>query len=278
VGPMMMARARASSSSRQPAATPEYRPGRLQLLDLQKNWRPPAGLERSRPREVRLSRAGWALLVLTGALWLGGLTAGLALEITLARQESRRRLVEVEGVDGEAEVTRLWRTGENRREHRVAYRLVAEGRTYDGRAELPPRRWRSLTVGARLPVRYHPSDPGRTSYPQGVPPNVIPAPVPYVVGLLLITIGFGPLLPLRHERRLLTEGRPARAIVTRHVKSQHGIVVHYEFAVLSGGIARGHTGPTKHPPGPGETLCVVYDAETPGKNARYPLQMVRLAR
>jgi len=87
---------------------------------------------------------------------------------------------------------------------------------------------------------------------------------------------------VRRERRLLSEGRAALGLITGHSKmhrSSHGGEVgksaYYQFAQMSGALAKGETSPMKKPPEIGSTICVLYDPENPGRNARYPLSLVR---
>jgi hypothetical protein len=66
--------------------------------------------------------------------------------------------------------------------------------------------------------------------------------------------------------------------VRRYSYAHHGQKnIHYEFPLLSGGIAKGKSGPTRRLPAIGATLCVIYDRENPSRNAPYPLEMAKLA-
>jgi hypothetical protein len=89
-------------------------------------------------------------------------------------------------------------------------------------------------------------------------------------------------LPLLSQRRLLANGRAALGHVTSHSAEHHGThgaklgkKFHYEFQLLSGATGKGAAGPSKNPPAIGGTICVLYDPETPRKNAPYPLSLVR---
>jgi hypothetical protein len=94
-----------------------------------------------------------------------------------------------------------------------------------------------------------------------------------------ILCAIGALFPLivRGERRLLAEGRVAPGMVTRLSRSQHGCVVHYEFALPGGGFGKGRSGPNHKPPAVGDVVPILYDAEHPRRNRLYPLSMVKLA-
>ena len=249
---------------------------RIRLLELQRRWTPPDGLDRSRPRPVRFNGAGKAVLSVAVALFVGALPAGVALQVTASRQAQNRRLLQDQGVDTEGRITRLWRSRDEDKQPWVAYQFTAQRRTYDRRAKLPLRAWRNLRVGSGLPVRYLPSDPA-LSYPRGHEGKPTPMWVPYLVAGGLAVSGWLVTRGLLSQRRLLAQGRPAPALVTRHTQAQHGKTIYYEFPVLSGAIAKGHSGPTRKPPAPGATICVLYDPENPRRNAPYPLSLVKPA-
>ena len=103
----------------------------------------------------------------------------------------------------------------------------------------------------------------------------MPLWLPYVIAAAMALAAFLVRLPLISERRLLAEGRPAPAVVTRIEKAQHGEVAHYSFSLMSGSIASGKTGPTKKQPPPGSVLCVIYEPDRAGHNKVYPLPLVR---
>jgi len=247
---------------------------RSELQELQRRWRPPDGLERSRPREVRLSRSGRALAGLSAVLFVAAAVVGAGLQAQAGREQAELDLLRTEGVVTEARVTRLWRGGGDHRPPYVAYRFDAAGSVQEGARRLPLGFWRTLHQGDALPVRYVPSRPG-LNHPARIEPRPMPALVPPLVAAALALAGGLCWLPIQDQRRLLAEGRAARALVTGRRKQQHGTELIYEFATLSGTLAKGKTGPSRKPAAVGSTLCVLYDSERPGKNAPYPLSLVR---
>jgi hypothetical protein len=48
----------------------------------------------------------------------------------------------------------------------------------------------------------------------------------------------------------------------------------YEFPLLSGAVASGKAGTSAKPPAIGSVICVIYDPESPKRNAVYPLSLV----
>jgi hypothetical protein len=249
---------------------------RIRLLELQRRWTPPDGLDRSRPRPVRLTGAGKAVLRVAVALFVGALAAGIALEFVASREAEAQRLLQEQGVNTEGRITRLWRSRGEDKQPWVAYRFTAQGHVYERRAKAPLRIWRNLQVGSDLPVRYLPSNPV-LNHPCDWQQKPMPAWIPYLVAAGLAVPGRLVMLGIRSQRRLLAEGRPAPALVTRHTQTQHGKTIHYEFPVLSGAIAKGRSGPTRKPPAPGATICVLYEPENPRRNAPYPLSLVKPA-
>lgn len=245
------------------------------LVRPKRAWTPPDGLDRSRPRELRLTSGGKGLVALAACLWIGALAAGIGLHLHSSRQAAEQRLFREQAVDGVAEVTRLWRGKGESKQPWVGYRLTVDGRSYEGRAKLGQRTWRTLREGSEMPVRYLPSDPS-TSRLRGPGPEPLPPFVAYLVAGALALAAGCVLLPLRGQRRLLSEGRAAPALVTRHAKDQHGTTFDFEFAALSGSKLKGKGGPRSKPPAVGSTIWVVYEADNPRRSAAYPLSLVAL--
>ena len=236
-------------------------------------WTPPPGLERTRPREIRLTPGGQALLVLSVLFAIGGAASFVGLSLVSARQAQTLRLWREQAVDTTGQVTRLWRRSSGGREHRMAYRFSIDGRTYEHDARLSRPAWEALTVGGPVALRYLPSDP-KESHPVGRGPRVMPSALPALSGLGLVVTGGLVLLPLLQQRRLLADGRPAPGRVTRHRKTKNGIQYEFEFVVLSGGRREGKSGPVAKPPAVGEAITVLYDTDDPRRSAPYPLSLV----
>jgi len=103
-----------------------------------------------------------------------------------------------------------------------------------------------------------------------------------VVATGIAAIGVLCLLGINQERRLLSEGRAAPALVTA-LKTQSGThgekhrSMTYEFPLMSGAVASGKSGTSSKPPAVGSVICIVYDPERPGRNKVYPFGLVRPA-
>jgi hypothetical protein len=248
-----------------------------EMSDLRQNWTPPAELIGSGPRETRLSGAGIAISVLAGLLILGGAAAGIGLERVAKREMDEQALLREQGKQAEGSVTKLWRARDKENSPMVAYEFQAEGSVYGRSVEAPLAIWKRLAVGAPLEVRFLPADPAR-NHPRDWEESIMPIWVPFVLGGLLSAGGIVLAFVLRRDIGLLSEGRPAPAVVTRYSNAGHGQKnVHYEFPLLSGSVAKGKSGPTRTLPAIGTTLTVIYDSDNPRRNAAYPFQMVKLA-
>jgi hypothetical protein len=255
---------------------------RTGLMDLGQRWIPPAGLERSRPRRVKLTGAGRALLILAVALGLGAAAAGAGLGILARSQAAELRQLEREGMVTEGRITRLWRSSGKDRQPWLAYSFTLDGQTHEQKAKVPLLAWKSYKVGSALAVRYIPSRPG-INHPLGHALEPIPPWVPAFVALALASGGLLATLPIRRQRRLLADGRPSPGLVAKHgkrVRTSHGsdlgVRYEYEFLLLSGAIAKGQAGPTKSPPAIGSTIAVLYDPDNPRENAPFPFSLAKL--
>jgi hypothetical protein len=86
------------------------------------------------------------------------------------------------------------------------------------------------------------------------------------------------LFAIQRQRRLLSEGRAAPALVTGHHRHRTSHGTHrsmtYAFPLLSGGVASGKGRTSNKPPAIGSVICVVYDPESPNRNTVYPLSLV----
>ena len=240
------------------------------------NWTPPDGLGYSSLRPVQLTGAGIALLVVAGAMLLGAVAAGIGLGTTARRQAEDHHLLQEQGVNTDARITRVWRSSDKDQQHLVSYRFTVEEREYVARKKVPTQIWQTLKAGSSLPVRFLPSNP-KVNHPIEWDETPMPNWVPYLVSGELAVIAVILAMLLRKQVRLLTEGRPAPGIVTGQRRTKDGTVIRYEFTLLNGATAKGR-GQSRRPPAIGNPVCVLYDPENPRRNAPYPLSLVKLTR
>ncbi len=250
----------------------------LRLLKVQPGWTPPAGLDHSRPRSVRLTAAGKFLVGLAFALVLAGIGTGVGLAVVAAREARTAEVTLRDAVATQGEVIRIWRSSGKDRQPWITYRFNDGRSIYQGDSRLPLRVWQTLRAGTVIPVHYVPSQP-ELSYPFDYIREPMPAWVPLLLGVSLMGSGPLALIPIRRQRWLLANGRHAQGIVTevgRMRRGSHGeklgVTVHYEFHLLSGALARGKAGPIKQPPPVGSPITVLYDPENPRRSTPYPFQ------
>ena len=92
------------------------------------NWTPPDGLGYSSLRPVRLTGGGIAMLVLAGAMLVGAVVAGIGLGTTARRQAQDQRLLQDQGVNTDAQISRVWRSTGRDQQHLVSYRFTVQER------------------------------------------------------------------------------------------------------------------------------------------------------
>jgi len=241
----------------------------------------PPELERSAPRDVGLTAGGRALIALAWLLATAAVVAGLALHIEARRQADTSSDFDRRSVTANAVVDRLWRkTGDGKPAY-AAFHFEANGTRIDSESRMQLSAWRELRTGSTIAVRYLPESP-RQFRLAGQRRSGLPFAVPYVVSSILAAIALLCWLAVGWQRRLLSEGRSARAVVTKvtNSKGSHGETnraMVYEFRVLAGTIA---TGKATAPKGTevGAAISVVYDPERPARNRPYPFSLVTLNR
>jgi hypothetical protein len=243
------------------------------------NWQPPRGLDRTRPREIRLTGNSIALLAGIAGLLIGSVAVFVILFGVAKQQGEEQRLLREEGSDAQAVVTRLWRGSGESKPGWVSYSFAPNSRDvlYQGSAKIPMRLWRNLQAGTTIAVRFVSAHP-EINLPLAVGNRATPIWLAPLTAMTLIATAGLLTLPLRKQRFLLTEGRPAPGRVTGLKKTHNGTVVQYEYQVLSGAMRTGRGEPMRKPPGVGSHVVVIYDPDNPRKHALYPLSLVRLRR
>jgi hypothetical protein len=249
------------------------------LRRLWDEWRPPAELERSRPRPVRFSGQGKFILVVMLALVAGGLIGAVLLSRESAAERRDDRLLALAGSDSEARITRLWRTSGKRGRCFAAYQFRAAEAVVTTSAAVSCGSWRSLTEGQSRKVRYIAGNPALNRLEGIAIGNRTPIWLAPFIGFILILSALLIARRLVIERRLLEEGHAAPGVVTKlGIRTDKGRKVHYEFATYSGTAMKGSFGPAhgKNALPPGTPIVVLYDRDDPKRNTRYPPSLFRL--
>jgi hypothetical protein len=241
--------------------------------------RMPPGLNRGVPRDVRLTAGGKFVYIVAAALLVASVVAVVVLRVRGVQESDERQLLIERGAGVDAHIVRLWRASNEQKQPWLAYRFMVDGREYQGQTQVSLTQWRTLAVGAVLPVRYVPERP-ELSAPAGMERRALPLWVPYLAATPLVLGGLVCFYVVRRERQLLENGRPAAAIVTGHRKhrsSEGGThrSITYEFRLLSGAPGKGRSSTSSKPPAIGSTICVVYDPDRPRRSQPYPFQFVR---
>lgn len=237
----------------------------------------PAELQRSAPRDTRLTKSGAALAVLTAVLAAGSVVAGVGLYVEAQRQFNAVGEMDRRGVTTQATVDRVWRKKDDGKPAFAAFHFDANGVRIHGQTRMHLSVWRELHAGSTVRVRYLPDNPGRWVV-NGMRREQLPFWVSSLVASVLAAGASICGIVLRCQRTLLREGRPARAVVTAVHKhhGQHGTHtgITYEFPLLGGGQARGKAAVSKAP-AVGTTVTIVYDPDRPDRSRPYPFSLVR---
>lgn len=242
---------------------------------------PPAGLEWSRPRAVRLSAAGRGMAIAAVVLALAGPAAGVGIHYQTQAQAAQRQQIIDHSAVATGSITKLTKESKDSNSGTVHYEFTVDGTPQLGRMRIRRSWWRELSVGDPFPVRYAIGTPS-INVPDGMLPRVLPFWLPYLIGGVLVGIGALFAAILRGEMRLLSEGRIAEGIVreVKVSKSQHGThrSIRYDFALLSGARMTGKAGASRNPPAIGSSVVVIYDSERPKRNKPYPFSLVTTMR
>ena len=246
--------------------------------ELLRAFTPPPELTSSPPREVRLTAAGRAVIVLSWLLAASAIAAGILLHAEVRRQSDTARALEDRGRTTEAVVDRLWRKKSDGKPAFAALHFDVDGRRVAAEQRMQLTAWQDLRIGSRVAVRYLPENP-TTFVLAGARDRQMPAFVPYLASGALALISILCAAAVRSQRWLLAEGRPAPAVVTalhKHQSSHGGThrSIRYEFPLLGGGVATGKAAVSRNAAPVGATICIVYDPDRPGRSRPYPFALV----
>jgi len=208
------------------------------------------------------------------------LAAGIALGYLIRNrsieQSHTRQILQEQGMETDATVTRLWHSGGKSKTPRVGYQFQTDGKVIRGDAPISRKLWESLSEGARVRVRYLPADPGLNrpaEAPLRPPPIWLSWAVPVVAGLISLLMGY----LLRRQRRLLEEGHVAVGAVTKVSTIKSGKIIQYEFVLPGGSRESGKGGARPGAEEWGSEVTVIYDPENPKRNSPYPFELVQPA-
>lgn len=187
----------------------------------------------------------------------------------------RDRLLQEQGVAAAGTVNKVWEQSGKTPTPMVSYRFAAPSGEFTGQSVMRSEAWRGIQPGDPLVIRYLPSQPEVNRPAQGVP-NPPPA---WLAWMPLLMFVWPPILfwfMIRAQWRLLAEGVPVRAVVTRIGRSKK-INAYFEFKIPAGSAVTGKSSvSSRNVPDVGAEVCVLYNPDNPRKNSLYPMEMVRL--
>lgn len=244
------------------------------MLENIDNWTPPDGLGYSSLRPVRLSGQGKAIVGVVAGMIIGAVVLVVFLSGKARHEAAEQRLLSTRGVVADAIVNRHWIASDEERQRWVEYRFEHGGRFYTHRVKVPRKFSQDLSAGSTVQVRFVPEKPS-LSHPTAWDAQILAVWVAWVAPGMFVFPVILLLSLLQRQARLLAEGRPAPGRVTKLKRSDKGMVVYYEFRMLSGATVKGRS-QTRKPPLEGALVCVLYDPEKPRRNSLYPLPLVRL--
>ena len=241
----------------------------------QVRWEPPDGLSYSGPRPVRLSVQGIVLVCLGGVFGLCASIIGPVAFRAIQGKIERDRLLREQGVAAAGTVNRVWKDSDKTATPMVSYRFAASAGEFTGQSAMRTEAWRGIQPGDPLVVRYLPSRPEVNRPAQGTP-NPPPAWLAWMPALMFVWPPIMFWFIIRAQWRLLAEGVPVRAVVTR-IRRSKKTNAYYEFKIPAGAAVKGKSPiSSRNVPDVGGQVCVLYNPDNPRKNSIYPLEMVKL--
>jgi hypothetical protein len=234
----------------------------------------PSELAGPLPRNIRLSDSGRETLILALVFFLVAATLAIFYGRIAVNEMQARAALRTNGAVTEGEITLLSSPGRSNR-LLVHYTISVNGASFTSKARVPRHLEDSLHQHGFLSVRYLPSNPN------------ISHPAPWEWTFLdnldmlsgpVIFSGFGLLVVLatRRDRRILTEGTPVLATVTRCSPSRkRGFSAQYEFHLADGlAYVREFSSATNREIG--STLWVLYLPGNPRRSLAYPAANYRI--
>jgi hypothetical protein len=248
----------------------------------QEKWRAPSELARSTPRSVSLTRTGIVFVCLSVLLAGGGVFLGTWLFVKAGRDQAFAQQMATEGAVTSGTVTYIGAAYGDDGHRKITFRYEVNGKSYDTSTTVGSHAAKGLQEAGAVQVRYLESDPGQ-SWIVGHEPQRTPVWVSPLAGLGMMV---GPLLiffQLKRQRSLLSEGRPAVAVIMkiRWVGSNEGggkYRASYQYLAQGGQTYKGSFRGSKRGCGAvGDSITVLYDADNPKRSTRYPMQFAKIA-
>jgi len=227
------------------------------------------------PRKVRSSPGGIQSAFFAAAVVALALAGTSWVAMRGVHEFQNREALRSEGVEATGQVTGFSHTGKHNGILVVQYSFLVNGISFPGKADVPRQLERDVKGSSTLPIRYVPANPA-VSHPADWDEPLFSAVVPLMFPILPVAVGIMMLVSGNKERRLLAEGLPAIATITKSYRlSKGGYKSNYEFRTEDGGVGTG-TNSFAGPPEIGTTFCVIYFPQNPRRNLPYPLDDYRV--
>jgi len=256
-------------------------------IDLTASATIPSELAGPLPRRLKATGTGVYLALLVPTFLALAVAAALWGGINAARQILHKAELRRGGSEAVGEVTR---TRRGKLSDTVYYVFAANGVSVTGKAEVPGTLRYSLRGSNSLPISYLPANPD-VNHPAAwewsliywlpQPSDLISLPdfsseLQWIFGSLIFGApGLAFFLGLRQERKLLAEGAPTTAVITKYSReTRGGFLVEYEFRTEEGRVISGSCSDSLKEVG--ARVCVLFLTRNPRRNMTYPSSNYRV--
>ena len=167
---------------------------------------------------------------------------------------------------------------ERTRGYYLDYSFAVDGRSFTGHAFMPDRIQASLKESDPISIRYLTSNPATNrpaDWDESDPLVWLPFFLPIILGLISVIV----MVFMRIDRRLVAEGTPAVAVVTKfteHHGRSGGFTIKYEFRNEDGTVITGSSECDDRPETDG-SICILYMPKNPRRNQAYSTLWYRVA-
>ena len=244
-------------------------------------WQAPVELQTSTPRPVELTRMGKTAAVLATVLTVFAVVLTGWMTNHAEADAARWKTWQADAIPARGSITKMRQTSSGKnRVYRVEYSYRVGDLTYGGVGKVSAREWKYMREGDTISVFYRRTEPG-ISWISGHEPKGMPAWVGPVTAAAMLIAPVLLMWNLRRQRRLLEEGWPTKATITRVTRIQQkggaSYRVNYVFESANGESETGRSQVSQQPPAEGSECTVLYLPDNARRNALYPLCMVRIA-
>lgn len=235
----------------------------------------PSELTGPLPRKVRSSPDGVRSAFIAAAVVAIALAGTSWVAMRGVHQFQYQAALRSDGLEATAQITGFSHAGKHGGILVTYYSFAVSGTAFTGNAHVPKQLEQAIHESSTLPIVYLPTNPA-VNHPAAWEEPAINAIVPLLSPLIPVGVGVMMLASGRRERRLLAEGLPAIATITKsYPLSKGGYQSDYEFRTQDGSVGTGNNS-FDGPPEIGTSFCVIYLPQNPRRNLPYPLLDYRI--